>query len=74
MKFEKVLVAGARIIFAVVASWALISIVVVLFNLPERPIVEVITVTLLVIVMLIILHRYQDKHSMGEASRVRVDG
>jgi hypothetical protein len=61
MKFEKVLVAGARIIFAVVASWALISIVAVLFNLPERPIVGVITVTLLVIVMLIILHRYQDK-------------
>ena len=61
MKLVKVLVAGARIIIAIVASWALISIVAVLFNLPDRPIVGIITVTLLAIGMLIVLHRYQDK-------------
>jgi divalent metal cation (Fe/Co/Zn/Cd) transporter len=61
MKFEKVLVAGVRIIFAIVASWALISIVARIFDPPERPIVEVITITLLAIVILIVLHRYQDK-------------
>ena len=57
MKFQKALVSGARIIFAIVASVALISIVAVFFNLPERPIVVGITVTLLASVILIVLHR-----------------
>ena len=61
IKFEKVLVAGARIIFAIVASWSLISIVARIFNPPERPIVEVITITLLAIIILIVFHRYHDK-------------
>lgn len=61
MKLEKVLVAGARIIIAIVASWALISIVAVIFNLPERPNIGGITVTLIAIATLIVLHRYQDE-------------
>jgi drug/metabolite transporter (DMT)-like permease len=52
---------GVRIIFAIVASWVIISIVARIFDPPERPIVEVTTVTLLAIVILIVLHRYQDK-------------
>ena len=57
MKLRKVLVSVARIIFAIVASVALISIVAVIFSLPERPIIWGITVTMVAIVILLALHR-----------------
>ena len=57
MKVKKVLVSGARIIFAIVASVALVSIVAVVFSLPERPIIGGITVTMVAIVILLALHR-----------------